>query len=316
MRTSTGCFRGVVAPSLATRLALLLLLQLLWLVPSRSQDSAVPSFKDEIAKQNSIYQTRGKEVPAGYIVSRSLSSYAETLPSGFRSTLQSLGPNDRWLDIGAGRGQAILDYYASAEGQPAVRSRRKARAVAMSIEDRRNESWEQAAANLDNGQIRYVFSKPLRDYSRDELGRFQLITDVYGGFTYTDNLSRFVEKVLDLLEVNGSFFSLLQDVHLEDGRDRHYERTPYYLTEIIDANGKDVNVCSWLKSIACVKVTCESQAWASPTELVQVEKVCSEVSVPALAPLRYEAGTPPGRRFQLLPHEPRPAREAVVTPQG
>jgi hypothetical protein len=63
--------------------------------------------------------------------------------------------------------------------------RGRARAVAMSIEDRRTEKWQQRAASLGDDRIRYLSGKRLRQYSREELGTFQIITDVYGGFSYT-----------------------------------------------------------------------------------------------------------------------------------
>jgi hypothetical protein len=39
----------------------------------------------------------------------------------------------------------------------------------------------------------------------------------------------------------------------------------------------------------------------TPTELINIRKVCSDVLVPILKLLEYEAGNPPGRRFQLEP---------------
>ena len=70
----------------------------------------------------------------------------------------------------------------------------KARAVAMSIEDRRTEKWRQQAAIFGDDRLRYLFGKRLRDYSREELGKFQIITDVYGGFSYTEDLSQFWKR--------------------------------------------------------------------------------------------------------------------------
>src|SRR6202008_197515 len=99
-------------------------------------------------------------------------------------------------------------------------------------------------------------------------GKFRMITDVYGGFSYTDNLSVFTEKVLGLLDLNGDFYSLLMSVHLENAQDR---RGVWYLTEIADAAGRDVKVCAWLKSITCAKVSCESKNTKdglSKTELI------------------------------------------------
>jgi SAM-dependent methyltransferase len=214
-----------------------------------------------------------------------------------------LGSSDRWLDIGAGEGQAILDYYAlDGDAPPAekcARSFSRARAVAMSIEDRRTDKWRQQAAIFGDDRLRYLTGKRLRNYSREELGKFQIITDVYGGFSYTEDLSQFVENALSLLETGGVFYTLVQSVHLEDGKDNP---NTWYLTELVDAAGRDVKVCSWLKKTTCAKVGCESKSdWGTPTELINIKKVCSDVSVPRMKLLKYEAGNPPGRRFQLEP---------------
>ena len=236
-----------------------------------------------------------------YTTDRGLSRYAGLLPSGFCDALGRLGSSDRWLDIGAGEGQAILDYYApEGAATPAEKCRGsgpRARAVAISIEDRRTDNWKQQAARLGDDRIRYLSGKRLGQYSLEELGKFQIITDVYGGFTYTEDLSRFVDKVLRLLEVGGGFYTLATGVHLEDGKDK---LGTLYLTELEDAFGRGVKVCSWLKKISCVQVTCESKSDSkTPTELIKIRKVCSDISVPRTKLVEFEAGYPPARCFQL-----------------
>ena len=126
-----------------------------------------PRLDEEFAKQEKIYRSRGAEVPSGYVTGRGLSDYAELLPTGFCDALGKLGSSDRWLDIGAGAGQAILDYYApeddAASGEKCAGSGGKARAVAMSIEDRRTDKWREQAASLGDDRIRYLSGKRLRD---------------------------------------------------------------------------------------------------------------------------------------------------------
>jgi SAM-dependent methyltransferase len=272
-------------------------------VPPVAQPAAKPRLDEEFAKQEKIYRSRGAEVPGGYVTSRTLSAYMELLPSGFRDALRRLRSEDRWLDIGAGAGQAILDYYApeyDAQSCENCAPPTKARAVAISIEDRRTDQWQQQAAALGDNGIQYLFGKRLREYSREELGRFRLITDVYGGFSYTENLSPFLERVLGLLDVGGSFYTLAASVRLENGKDDPAK--VWYLTELVDAAGRDVKICSWLKSVTCAKVTCESMStWDTPTELIHIRKVCDDVSVPRTTLLKYEAGQPPGRKFRLEP---------------
>jgi SAM-dependent methyltransferase len=284
-----------------TAVAVLMILRALGPAAGWAQEPAEPRIDEEIAKQEKIYHRRGADVPSGYITNRGLSDYAELLPTGFCDALSRLGSSDRWLDIGAGAAQAILDYYApegdAPTGEKCVRSGAKARAVAMSIEDRRTDAWHQLAASLGE-RIRYLTGKSLRHYSVKELGKFQIITDVFGGFTYTADLSQFVDKVLSLLEVGGGFYTLVPGVHLEGGD----KLGTWYLTELENAAGRPEKVCSWLKKCTCAKVTCESKSdWKRPTELIKVEKVCSDVSVPRMKLLEFVAGYPPDRRFQLDP---------------
>jgi hypothetical protein len=261
------------------------------------------ALSEEVSKQNAIYESKGKETPEGYVVDRSLLSYASALPADFKESLAHLHGADRWLDIGAGEGRAVLDYATArydAAAPALTLPAGRAHAVAMSIEDRRTGQWYQAAATLDSGRIRYVFGKKLGDYASGELGRFQLITDMIGGFSYSQDLTRFMEKTLALLDVNGSFYTVLQDVHNEMGTNKpHYAGSPF-LTEIRDARGNEVRICQWLKHISCVEVTCQARGdWVPPIEVYRVKKTCEAVSVPRLAPVHYEAGTPPERAYVL-----------------
>jgi SAM-dependent methyltransferase len=274
-----------------TCLAALILMQAFCLAVGWSQDSPERQIAEEFAKQEEIYCSQGD---------RGLSAYAGDLPAGFCEALSRLGSSGRWLDVGAGAGQAILDYYApkdnAAPAKKCAGSDVKGRAVAMSIEDRRTDKWRKRAASLGDDRIRYLSGKRLRQYSRNEIGQFQIITDVFGGFSYTEDLSLFMEKVLGLLEVGGAFYTLIQNVHLEDGKNNPDETS--YQTELRDPAGSDVTFCSWLKKISCVNVACESKSdWDSPTELITIRKVCSDVSVPRLILREFVAGTPPTRRF-------------------
>lgn len=286
----------------------LLALQMLWFEASRAQTQGGAAdsspFSKEISKQESIYQSKGGQVPAGYSIDRSLADYTRGLASEFGRELENLGPKDRWLDVGAGQGQAILDYYAPGDDatHPEGHEQRnkKAKAVAMSIEDRRTPAWYQAASSPEANPIQYLFGRRLGEYSLAELGKFQVITDMLGGFSYTQNLSRFMENALGYLEVGGSFYSVLQDVRTESGINRPHYPDSRFLTEILNADASEVKVCSWLKSITCVQVSCEPRAdWTPPIEAYRIHKICDKVMVPELVPVHFEAGTPPERRFQL-----------------
>jgi len=303
-------------------LAPLLLAPLLLALGTARADEPPATPAMERAKQDLIYRSRGAERPEGYIIDRTLLMYFLALGDDFKHSLAALGPTDRWLDIGAGEGRAIVDYavgrYDVVHGQGGDPGG-KGLAVAISIEDRRTPIWHDAETELGPGRIQYLFGKPLRQYSRDGLGRFQLISDVMGGFSYAEELSLFMEKTLDLLQVGGSFYGVLLDVHSErEENPPHYAGSPYR-THIADAQGKEVKICGWLKRIGCAEVSCEFRNdWEPPIELYRVRKVCEQTAVPALLQVRYEAGTPPERGYQLLGEaesaRAEPAAPAVSAP--
>jgi len=288
-----------------SRAAGLLLVQCLWLVASCSLDATSARLSGEFLKQDEIYHSKGKEIPEGYTTDRALADYAEMLASGFDGALAALGPRDRWLDIGAGEARAILEYYGpSYDRAHPARAGGKAQATAISIEDRRTPLWYQTAAKLPPGQIRYLHEKRLREYSQDEVGSFQLITDVIGGFSYTTDPSLFVERVLGLLAANGSFYTVLQDVRSESGDNRPYYRDSPFSSAIANADGSEASFCSWLRSVSCVRVVCEpKQGWRPPIEAFRITRVCDEIEVPRLELVDFEASTPPGRQFRRLPEQ-------------
>lgn len=294
-----------------TRLLAFSALFLLGASAARSADepAAGPAdtIKQEMSRQQEIYRSRGDATPSGYTVDRSLITYTQGLTRGFRRSLAELGRKDRWLDIGAGEGRAAIDYSTSRyeamfEGfEPRPRADERARVVAMSIEDRRTYWWHEAVKELPSGQLEYLFGKSLSEYSPEELGQFQLITDVMGGFSYTPRLSVFLTRTLDALSVLGSLYTVLADVHAESADNPpHYAGSPH-LTRIVAADGSEVKVCSYLKRIGCVEVTCEFKAdWTPPIETYRIRKLCSDVTVPELKLVHFESGTPPERRFQLV----------------
>jgi hypothetical protein len=269
------------------------------------------TFSEEVSKQAEIYNSAGQKVPEGYVIGRSLLSYAFTLSPEFRHSLASLGAGDRWLDVGAGEGHAVLDYRTSRYDvllQGSKGTGGKAKVVAMSIEDRRTPRWHQAAEGLGENEIQYLFGRRLRDYAAEELGHFRLVTDVLGAFSYTRYPSLFMEKALGVLELNGELYTVLQDVHAENGTNKPFYPGAPFLTEIVKSDGSEMKVCEWLKTIGCVEVSCALKADSSPpVEMYRIRKTCNGVTVPQLEPVHFQAGTPPERRFQLKD----PVRQAL-----
>ena len=112
MRSVKSSGKGWKTAATGLAVLIVIVMQALGLGVGWPQEAAPLRTDEELAKQEKIYRSQGADVPSGYVTDRGLSDYAELLPSGFCDALGSLGSSDRWLDIGAGAGQAILDYYA------------------------------------------------------------------------------------------------------------------------------------------------------------------------------------------------------------
>ena len=112
MRSVKSSLKGWEAAAARLAVLIVIVVQPLGLAAVWPQEPAEPRLGEEFDKQEKIYRSRGADVPSGYVTGRGLSDYAELLPTGFCDALGKLGSSDRWLDIGAGAGQAILDYYA------------------------------------------------------------------------------------------------------------------------------------------------------------------------------------------------------------
>jgi len=279
---------------------------------------APPSIDIEMSRQQSINHSRGPARPDGYVIDRGMAAYVLALMPGFEQAVANLGAKDRWLDIGAGRGQAMIDYHGVLvdSARPRTALPRKANTVAMSIEDRREQAWHDSALLLEPGQMRYVYGRQLRNYTTEEIGGpFRLISDVIGGFSYTEELSGLVQKILSLMEVNGDFYAVLQDVRSEEGDNKPFYPNEPFLTRILDESGQDTSVCAWLRQISCAQVICQPKTgWRPPIQTYRVRKTCNEVNVPRLERVRYVAGTPPERVFRMTPKPATPPAAAATSP--
>ena len=74
----------------------LLISQALFLPASYCASAGGALSKDELTKQEGIYQSRGGAVPEGYVIGRSLALYEDALSAAFGRSLSALAPNDRW----------------------------------------------------------------------------------------------------------------------------------------------------------------------------------------------------------------------------
>jgi SAM-dependent methyltransferase len=246
---------------------------------AQTADVASPDLSTEIKKNEATI------LRSDYIHSRTLSrqeSYDDLLDSAFEGAIYRNGRNakDRWLDLGAGEGMALMDYLYTVTGFMSV--------VGITIESDPRYDAFRAQTVKDYGE-RFVFYKDKKfedeSYSVQTLGQFAVITDVYGAFSYSDKLSLVMQKIGDLLTEKGEFFSVAED--------RKYK--------IVDPSGHEYKIEDWLNAITCMRWIPPSpprkDAMSRPAYTIHMVKFCSEVKVPPLKLLDFRDDSPPWRTY-------------------
>lgn len=123
-----------------------------------------------------------------FVTARGLQEYISQFK--FKDFLFQLTPHHRWLDSGAGRALAQKEYLnqATAPAQTTAVSYKKPWFV-----------WSKKNLN-------YMSDRFIEDISDQELGQFDLITDFFGPYSYTDNPVAIINKYLRLLNTNGRIY--------------------------------------------------------------------------------------------------------------
>lgn len=141
-------------------------------------------------------------------------SYQGSLSRDFVPFLRSLNRGSRWLDVGAGRVRAMLQYLQDASFPIKVQ-------LTAVVLDHPAGSYVPEIRRLDP-TFRYLEGR-FEDIEPSELGRFELITDVFGPGSVAPDAYGILMRELNALEVGtGVLFLNLQDERTEIrvGRER------------------------------------------------------------------------------------------------
>ncbi len=157
-----------------------------------------------------------------YNVGRGLKDYITNFGEAFETRLLGLSSHGRWLDAGAGEALALRQYMA-------LRKTDAAQVVAVAV--KKPEHVPNEGYSYFEG--RYVEEIPAR-----ELGRFEIITDVYGPLFYSSRADLVLAKYLEILKPEGSIF--ISGYYGAKSRDN---------LRIVSPRGETLDLIEWLKSI-------------------------------------------------------------------
>jgi hypothetical protein len=239
-------------------------------------------------------------------------------------TVQALPEGSVWVDMGAGQARALAEGLRK---NPKI-----AKGVAIAYKKPFNAIKDPSGTSVLRRILSRVFEPQrefvptkaadrfsylhgdyvenmYRDGKLDDLkGNVDLITDVFGPVSYSENLPDVLQTYFDLLKQNGVLIvNLMLDVNYS-GHGANFKQIPaqaknqVFTDRTIDRNG----VITWLKTIPGIEVIDESEVQGNGIARersagIKIVKTAEDVIVPrTLKTEVYEAGSPPKRIFRLL----------------
>ena len=128
-----------------------------------------------------------------FVTSRTLGEYDVYIAREFMQFLKSLGPGSHWLDAGSGEAIALTQYLERHPG--------KARVTGVVYSGKKPKKAPE--------QLRYLSGRYIEDIPDEELGRADLISDVFGPGSYSTRVSQVLNKYLRILNAGGRAFITL-----------------------------------------------------------------------------------------------------------
>jgi len=224
-----------------------------------------------------------------FVTIRGLGEYEKVLGTRFSARLASLRRGDHWIDMGAGDARAMATFLRDerfAQNMPRMPwpfrwGERPPQTTALGYE---------APANLTElNQLegfRYLGGRYLEETPLAELGRGDLVTDLYGPASYTPHLD-------DVLGIYGEVAKPGADIFfLVDRR-----------TKIVDAAGNAVNrrrwISEWLREAQGVRGVELRYVDYGGSFIVHVRRTSGPVSIPKLELTSFTASDGVGNPYRV-----------------
>ena len=203
-----------------------------------------------------------------FITNRSLEEYFYELHPDFKTKLKSLGSQDHWIDLGAGKAHAQIDFlktFSSNNQAP------QTTAVVYKL-----DRWFPAPRFSGKLTVKEgLFEK----MATQDFAKASVITDVFGVLSYSKDLSLSLQKTIDLLETKGELYILT---------------TPY--TTRIQRGSDSFSLIEYLATIPGLKV---EGRWG----VIKITKEVDNLLIPHLELLSFRDEAPPYRQFREDLHE-------------
>jgi len=223
--------------------------------------------EDEAAKsvqlQKEIKAARAVVSGNSFVTSRGLVQYKMSLHPAFSLELSRLGPEQVWMDLGGGRGNAVEQFL-----QDFSDLGRAPRVVLVSY----SLGFLRSLSDF-NGRLQVFKGRYWEDIPQREIPSVNLVSDFFGVLSYTHDLSLCLQKVFDSLVVGGHLF--LHSTH--------------YITHIRNRAQKVLSLTEFLSSIEGLEVE-------GKFGILKVKKAQANVQIPKLRLVGLDNGPRPAVR--------------------
>ena len=133
---------------------------------------------------------------ARYVKHRSFYEYSRTFGSEFTTELESLSLEAVWIDMGAGVGRALKDYFE-------FRNR-----FGKSHPQLWGVSKQDADFDTKEFSVRWLGGRYFEEIKANEFpASLHLVTDYFGVLSYTAHVSEYLNFVFDRMPIQGKFFA-------------------------------------------------------------------------------------------------------------
>jgi ribosomal-protein-alanine N-acetyltransferase len=242
-------------------------------------------------------------------VNRDLPNYNYQLPleggKGIETTLEKLPQHSVWVDMGAGEARALndgLEKYPNIEKGIGIAFKRPLNAT-----DSRPDGRLQY---LDGDYVENMYQSGKLNSVK---GKTDLITDVYGPISYSEDIPKLLQTYMDLLKPDGKLiFNIMSERNFSTALNQNRVINPGTVVPINKVSNGKVNaddptgMIDWLRKIPGIKVVETKQVKATHGNLyessysVEIIKTQPNVTIPNnLRTKTYEPSNPPLRTFEL-----------------
>ncbi|MEK2646107.1 hypothetical protein [Bdellovibrio sp. BCCA] len=201
-----------------------------------------------------------------FVTNRDILEYRHVLHKDFTDSLTKLTPEQHWVDLGAGKANAQISYIKSL---PSPQMAPHATAVAFKLDRWFSPPKFDGKLEIKEGAFEL---QPTSTWKKADL-----ITDVFGVISYTHDLSTSLQKVFDLMNVNGELYIF----------------ATHYATSIKIAEGKHLPIFDYLATIDGLKVE-------GRYGVMKITKEKENIVIPPMELVKYHDDAPPSRAFQIV----------------